>query len=228
MFSHKELAKYAATTEVKRVLATVERSIGKKSGSVLAVTSAAPGEGKSLTAISLAISALKSHRSYAKVLVMDLNWHNPSIHQPFGAGLEGERSQVDGLIDLTLRTSDDRLNILIPDKGVIRASTGYDNAFSFALEMIAAAREEYSLTIVDTRSIFPPSKEMRIDPVKVCSAADFSLVVALAAVTSRHEVQRALKLLKTDGIDNLGVVLNQWRNPIFSNDAKSQEREVAA
>jgi Mrp family chromosome partitioning ATPase len=183
---------------------------------VVAVSSAQRGEGKTLTAIALAIASLATHRNYENVLLMDLNWHEPSVHEYFDVSFsETDSGQTEQkLQDLIVGTKLKGLDILVPKHAVIRSSMEYDNHFDFAREMVEQARQHYDLTIIDTRSIFPANKEIRIDPIKICSVADAVMVVTLAAQTPRQEVKKAVKMLETTDIHNIGVVLNQWKNPI--------------
>ena len=83
MYSLEEIRSFAGTAELKRLLTTVETALKSPENSVIAVSSAQRNEGKTLTAISVAMSTLMLHKNYGKVLVMDLNWHEPSIHDYF-------------------------------------------------------------------------------------------------------------------------------------------------
>jgi Mrp family chromosome partitioning ATPase len=53
-----------------------------------------------------------------------------------------------------------------------------------------------------------------IDPVTMSKTADGVVLVALANVTPRQQLKRAHMFLETAGANVLGVIVNQWKNPI--------------
>jgi Mrp family chromosome partitioning ATPase len=217
MFTQDEIRAYAQTAEIKRILSTAENVFNCSKNAVVAVSSAQRGEGKTLTSIALAIAALVTHRSYKRVLLMDLNWHEPAVHEYFNVNFaEADSGRTRQKLDeLTVGTKLKGLDVLVPGHSVIRSSMEYDNHFDFAREMVAQARLQYDLTIIDTRAIIPVNKDIRIDPIKICRAADAVIVVSMAAQTPRQEIKKAIKMLETSDVKNIGVVLNQFKNPIY-------------
>jgi Mrp family chromosome partitioning ATPase len=215
MFSQGQMIAISQSAEVKRILSTTETLLGGEGGATLSVTSAERSEGKSLTAMSIAVSYLSMYQT-KKVLLVDLNWQDPTIHQTFGITLgdtvEGDNGK--SFSELLLGTTIKGLDVLVPTAHVIRHSLSYENTFDFFESIIEEAQPDYDLIVIDTRSLYPTSREMRIDPIRVCARSDATLMVTLAAVTKRQEAKRALKSLQTAGVENIGLVLNQWRNPI--------------
>lgn len=216
MHAQTEFRDYSETAEVKRVLATASTLLPPGGKGVLAVTSATRGEGKTHTAISIAMAYALSHRDN-RVLLVDMNWHDPSVHESFGISLQEETvfgDQGASLRNLVCGTMLRGLDVLAPTKSVVKASLDYDNSAAFSKVMLDEARELYDMVVVDTRSFFPSNREMRIDPVQLCMSVDCVVFVALAGVTPRQEVKRAVNMLQTAGTCKVGLVLNQWRNPL--------------
>ena len=90
MYSHDEIQIFAETAEVKRLLGTAETVLcDPEQHQVLAVSSAQRSEGKTLTAAAMAMSALLTHRNH-KVLLVDFNWQDPSVHELFHLTLNGD------------------------------------------------------------------------------------------------------------------------------------------
>jgi Mrp family chromosome partitioning ATPase len=53
-----------------------------------------------------------------------------------------------------------------------------------------------------------------MDPVTIAKAADGVALVVMANVTPRQHVKRANLFLANAGANVLGVVVNQWKNPL--------------
>ena len=69
------------------------------------------------------------------------------------------------------------------------------------------------MVFIDSASVFPTNRYM-IDPVAISRVADATIIVVMANATPRQQVKRALVSLETAGAKVLGVVANQWKNPI--------------
>jgi Mrp family chromosome partitioning ATPase len=67
--------------------------------------------------------------------------------------------------------------------------------------------------IIDTSPAFPTNQRM-IDPVEISKLSDGVVLVTLTNVTPRQELKRACTAIETAGANILGVVANQWQNPI--------------
>jgi len=76
------------------------------------------------------------------------------------------------------------------------------------------AREAYDMVIIDTSAILPTNRSM-VDPVTFSKAADGIVLLVLNYVTPKQDVKRAYMILETSGARVLGVVVNQWKNPIL-------------
>jgi Mrp family chromosome partitioning ATPase len=81
-------------------------------------------------------------------------------------------------------------------------------------DIVTKAREAYDIVIVDSSSIFPVNRNM-MDPVAISMDADGVVLVTLANVTPRQKIKHSRMLLETAGAHVVGVVVNQWKNPLF-------------
>ena len=75
------------------------------------------------------------------------------------------------------------------------------------------AREVYDQVFVDTSSIFPTNYRMT-DPVRISNSASGVVLVALTNVTRRQVVKKASVAMEISGANLIGVIANQWQNPI--------------
>ena len=71
--------------EIKRIWCSVEHSLKNQMPATLLITSAVPGEGKSLFSAALASTAARTGKY--RVAALDMNWYRPALHRFFGLGL---------------------------------------------------------------------------------------------------------------------------------------------
>jgi capsular exopolysaccharide synthesis family protein len=178
----------------------VEQWMEKSGGGVLVVTSAAGGEGKSVTALnlSLALSAsLKGH-----VLLMDSDLRRPQVHHYLG--LEATK----GFSDLLAETGSD-VGPYISRMGNLDVIVGGCSpvnpvgllASQRARELLAQLRKQYRLIVLDSPPIVPIA-----DSHVLAGIADGVVIVVRARQTRRELFRRAIESLGSANI--LGVVLN--------------------
>ncbi|MEO8136726.1 MAG: CpsD/CapB family tyrosine-protein kinase [Betaproteobacteria bacterium] len=172
----------------------------------LAVTSPAGGEGKTLTAINLAISL--SHEVDCTVLLVDADLRAPGIHRcfglPAGPGLGDYLTARVALADVLVHPGIDRL-VLLPGGTPLANSS----------EMLGSQR---MMNLVQELKGRYPSRIIVFDLPPVLSAADalaFSPYVDAAVLvveegaSDREQVQRAAEMLGSTRL--LGTVLNKSR-----------------
>lgn len=210
----KDIELLAEITEIKRIYSVIENSLMKSNPACLVVTSGAPGEGK--TTMAAAISASAARQSNKRVLAVDFHWHAPALHSWFG--LE-PTLEIDDLrrgkpiVDMAQSSGLNNLDILTARKSTQDEVEWDGDAHSLGTEIMRQAREAYDFVVLDTNSIFPTNRRM-MDPVTISKAADGVALVVLANVTPRQPLKRASMFLETAGANVLGVIVNQWKNPL--------------
>src|SRR5438552_8522604 len=172
---------------------------------VLGVTSPGHGEGKTLTAVNLAVSlAMETSQT---VLLVDANLRNPSIHEVFGLddcpGLAEYLLDNELLEDLLVHPGIGRF-VLLPGGRAVSNSTEILTSPKM-LALVEELKHRYPARIV----IFDlPPLLHTADVIAFSPYTDVLLLVVEAGKTSADEVQRALSLVK-NSCPVLGTVLNK-------------------
>jgi capsular exopolysaccharide synthesis family protein len=194
----------SAVAEAYRVLRTnLIFSTADRTGHVLAISSANPGEGKTTTVANLAASlAINGSR----VLAVDADLRRPTMHQHFGL------AKTPGLSDLIVgkcrpseaihKTQFGGLQVL-PCGYVPPNPTELLGSASLR-EIIAALRTHYDWILIDT----PPILAMA-DTAVLCPLVDGVAIVVGAEQSTRPAVQRSVDQIKSVNGRMLGVILNK-------------------
>jgi Mrp family chromosome partitioning ATPase len=211
---YKDIELLAEITEIKRIYSVIENSLMNSNPACLVVTSGFPGEGK--TTMAAALSAIAARQSDKRVLAMDLHWHNPALHSWFG--LEPAFDMDDlrrekPIEDMAQSSGLNNLDILTARKSTQNEVEWNEDVSTLGTDIMRKARETYDFVVVDTNSIFPTNRRM-MDPVAISRAADVVALVTLANVTPRQPLKRSRMFLETAGANVLGVIVNQWKNPL--------------
>ena len=168
----------------------------------LVITSARPAEGKTTTAVHLAIAhAQQKH----KTLLIDCDLRRPGVHAKLGInpemGLAGVLQNGVKWREKLVRISElEDLDILPSGPFSRRAADLIGRRLP---EILEDAANEYDLIIVDSPPIlgFP-------EPLQMAAAVDGVVVVAKAGETSRKAVGSALSTLQRVRANVVGLVLN--------------------
>jgi len=172
---------------------------------VLGVTSPGHGEGKTLTAVNLAVSlAMETAQT---VLLVDANLRNPSVHEVFGLddypGLTEYLLDNELLEDLLVHPGIGRF-VLLPGGRAISNSTEILTSPKM-LALVEELKHRYPARIV----IFDlPPLLHTADVIAFSPYTDALLLVVEEGKTTAEEVQRALSLVKNSR-PVLGTVLNK-------------------
>jgi len=210
------LVKYSGTEarDGYKAISTYEESIRTLRNSILLgdfdrrlrsllVTSATPGEGKTTTAVHLAVAHSDQRK---RTLIIDCDLRRPSVHQKLNIhptqGLSNVLTEEVGWRDVIMKI--DRhpdLDIIAAGPPSRRAS---DLIGSRMVELLEEASKEYDLIIVDS----PPLLGFA-EPLQMATAADGVIVVTKAGQTSRKAVGTVIQTLQRLRANVVGVVLNQ-------------------
>lgn len=166
------------------------------------VTSSMPGEGKTLTAINLALAMAQGG---SRVLLVDADLRHPSVAKTIG--LEGHVGLTTILLGRASLTEvaqpwgDTSLHVLPagespPNPSELLGSTAMEVLFEEFLRI-------YDFVVVDSPPILPV-----IDPVLINRLVGGMLVVACVNRTKKRDLAHALKNLRTVDIEPAGLALN--------------------
>ena len=202
-------------SEMKRIYSVIENSLLKKKSLCLVITSALPDEGK--TTIAAGLAAIAAGRHNLRVIAVDFNWYKPALHQWFGLAQSFDANDLDrgkSILDSVQSTQLKNLDILTASPASHNDVNLDQDLNQPGKDVVTQVREAYDIVIIDSSSIFPVNRNM-IDPVAISTDADGVVLVALANVTPRQKIKHARMLLESAGAHVIGVVVNQWKNPLF-------------
>lgn len=169
----------------------------------IAITSSVPGEGKSVSALNLAIAAALGGE---RVILVDCDLRRPAQHRLCALSNQiGLSNVLTGAqtLDRALQMTD------VPGLRVITSGSIPPNPVKLLKSRAAAAllqqlREQADFIVLDT----PPVLALA-DAQVVTSLADATLLVISSKETGRRDVARTMNLLSQSNTDVIGVLLNK-------------------
>ncbi len=170
----------------------------------LAVTSTAPGDGKTTTSINLAISLAKNVNH--NVFLVDLDLRRPSIHRYFG--FKPKRGLGDYLLgkaspeDIVVDPGVERLNIIPNDHPFDNSSEQLSSPKMLKLVEYLTTSDPSRIIVFDTPPLLVTDDMLAFSPY-----IDAIMLVVSEGKTKREEIQRATHLLQDTNV--LGTVLNR-------------------
>jgi capsular exopolysaccharide synthesis family protein len=186
--------------QYRRLAATLLHGQAATGLKVIMVTSAAVGEGKTLTASNLALTFSESYRR--RTLLIDADLRRPSVHQVFGF------EAPTGLSEALLSHADEKLPLHRLSPYLTTLPAGHPSQDPMAglssdrmRRIVREARDAFEWVIIDT-----PPVGLLSDASLVSAIADGVVLVVRAGVTPYDLVQRAVQLVGRERV--LGVVLN--------------------
>ena len=190
---------------------TIERLRRGRTLQVIAVTSPAAGDGKTLTAINLA-GALARGAEDARVLLIDADLRRPAVARQLAidSGAPG-LTEVVSNPQTTLDSVTQKLtpyNLSILPAGTRNGAVHQILRSSRLDTVLAEARSRYDFVVVDTPPLLPV-----FDSALLANAVDGVLMVVSANQTPRKLLGEALNMLDPGKV--LGIVFNRDAKPMF-------------
>ena len=173
------------------------------------VTSPSSSEGKSSTAMNLALSFCQASK---RVVLVDADMRRPRIHQVFpmprekeGVGLSALLAGTATLDQVIVDAPDDApTNLKILPCGALPGNPAELLDAAVFRRALADLRDRFDIVIVDTPPVLPVT-----DPLIIAREVDGVIVVTRCESTTRGELQRTLAQLAKGDTNLLGVVLNE-------------------
>lgn len=199
--SEEQASLAVAIEQYRKLAATLHHAQAERGLQVIMVTSANPGEGKSLTASNLAITLAASYQR--RVLLVDADLRRPSLHDLFGlpntTGLSDglAKESVDGL---PVTEISGRLSVLpsgqpLDDPTAVLTSGQMKG-------VLDQARAAYDWVIIDT-----PPVGLLSDAKLLAEMVDGVVLIVEADKSPYPDILRAVEIIGRDKL--LGAVLNR-------------------
>lgn len=170
---------------------------------VIMTTSSIPREGKSFVAANLALTYA---RTGERTLLIDADTRRASMRRTFGM------PRMEGLLDVlrgTLTSEEAVLETETPNLYLLQAGKDRHNAAELLagpmyMELMAELRTKFDRIIVDTPPVLGLSEACELLP-----SIDGVLLIVWAGYTPMHEVNASINLLRSNGAQFFGFVLNR-------------------
>jgi capsular exopolysaccharide synthesis family protein len=183
-----------------------------KGWNALAITSAGAGQGKTLTAINLAISlAREVHRT---VLLADFDLRRPRLHQYLGfepqSGIGDYILRDTPLHEIVINPGIERLVVLPGKEPLLNSSEMLASPKMVQLVEELKTRYPSRLVIFDLPPLLAADDALAFSPY-----VDAFLMVLEEGKTNKDDLQQAMGMLQ--GTNLIGTVLNKSRDAISAN-----------
>ena len=189
----------------------VERQLDRRRGSVVAVSSAVAGSGKTTTSINLAAALAEagSHR----VLLIDADLRQAAVARRLGLRNVATRGLPRLLADSSLHVDDGMHWLREYGFGVLPTAPSPVGAHRLIAstrmaQLLGEARMQYDCVIVDTPPLVPVADCRSLAPY-----VDGFVVVVAAHKTPRKSLEEALNAMSPESI--LGLVFNGDDGPVW-------------
>lgn len=197
----------AVSAEFHRLINSLNHREPPQDIKSIIISSAMPGEGKSIISAYMAIEIAKSSPE-KQVLLMDFDLRRPIQHRflncatrtPGLSDLIQGKVELDGIIR---DTEIENLKIITSGASISKTSHLIREKRENIASLIQECTARFDRVILDTPPIIPVSDTEIISP-----HVDAVLLVILAGKTYREIIQRAIDVLKKSDANLIGMVLN--------------------
>ncbi len=185
----------------RRVQASLAFPLVATGAKVVVVTSAEPGEGKTVTTVNLALALAESGK---RVLIIDGDLRKPDVHSKFGlpngSGLSTGFLLQAPLSSLFIRVSE-HLHLLLggqqpPNPSQMIASPRME-------QIVKEMRDQFDIVLIDTAPISDLA-----DTILWLAHSDGAIVVTRAGRTRTSRLLQALEAIAASTSPLIGVILN--------------------
>jgi capsular exopolysaccharide synthesis family protein len=190
----------ASVEQYRRLAATLHHSQVERGTRRVMVASAVAGEGKTLTALNLALTLSESY--HRRVLLIDADLRNPRMHEMLNI------ANVTGLNEALANPRQTKATLLAVSPRLSVLPAGRPNPDPMGpltsrrmSQLLAKAAANFDWVVVDT-----PPVVLLPDTNLLAAMVDVAVLVIQAGRTSYELIERAVSALGRDRI--LGVVLN--------------------
>lgn len=186
------------------VRTNLQYSVSGNAPKVLLMTSPQPADGKTLTAVNVALSMAQSGR---RTLLVDLDLRRPTTHKLLGYDrgpgisevLEGKNSMDEVLVATDL----DNLDYI--SAGDISSPPPEALESNSMKRLVAEFRDSYDVVIIDSPPVLAAT-----DPVILAPLCDATLLIVSAEDTDLRALQTTERTLETVGVNIAGVIFNRY------------------
>lgn len=187
----------------KTARTNIAYSIIKKGCKKIAFTSAMKGEGKTVTAVNVAIAL--AQQVDTRVLVVECDLRRPRVHKALGVtpapGITNYLNDECSESDIVMETGIDSLYAIC--YGAIPPNPSELLASNLMSELIKRLENEYDYIIFDC-----PPIGVVIDSVPIVKEADGVVIVVKHNSTTYPQYNKTVDVLKRSGAKIVGVIMN--------------------
>ncbi|MGV8093847.1 MAG: polysaccharide biosynthesis tyrosine autokinase [Mangrovibacterium sp.] len=193
----------AVTTEAYRSLrGKINLMVKKKNSPVIAVTSAAPGEGKSYTAVNIASSYALTQK---KTILVDFDLRNSKMNKTFNIDPEkGVVSYIlgDHQLDEVIEQVNSPYFYVLP-AGPIPPNPGEMFLDSKVVQLLEKLKEKFEVIVIDLAPVLFIS-----DILQIADKLDSIIFIVRDNFTNRNWLKHAVDEIKAYKLKGVGIVIN--------------------
>ncbi|WP_232101713.1 CpsD/CapB family tyrosine-protein kinase [Paenibacillus sp. URB8-2] len=193
----------AASEQYRRIRNNIRIAAGKKERLSLVITSPSTGEGKSTSAVNLAISFAQRGD---KVLLVDANVRNPILNQVFGIkqwpGLSDGLATSIEFDEIVYPTNIDGLTVIPGGSPMPGAADLLDS--QAMKELLERAKAEYTVILIDSPAVLDSP-----DAIALAGRCDGVVLILRSGKTQQKNAFEAKRLLDFGKVKILGSLLNR-------------------